>query len=205
MRYAVVDVETTGLGRKDEVIQFACILADENFNAMKLYNTYCYTQHPIDPRAFAVHKLDKETLLKLSKGRTLEDNIVLMKDLFNQKDITWVEYSNNGFDLRLINQTLINNGASAVDFGKRTVKLDADVGIWNYSIMHGICNLLFGGRMVKLSQAVKSLPYTEENIRTMFRRYVSLNKTNSDGFHNADFDAFVTWLLLYAYGKKLRY
>lgn len=203
MKYAIIDNETTGLGSCDEVIQFACILADEDFNAIRLHNVYCYTQHAINPKAQAVHGISKEMLHELSGGLTLEDHFSKMDDLFKCDDLTWVEWSTSGFDMRLINQTLANNNAKTIDFGSRIARPVIQEGVHNYNLLHGICNLLFGGKTVNLQRAVSVLPYSSDSIERMYRQYISVNG-EAGSFHRAEYDAFITWLLLYTYGKKLR-
>lgn len=204
MKYAIFDVETTGLGNRDEVIQFACVIADEEFKAQTLYNEYFYTQHDISPGAAAVHRLSSELLFELSKGQTLEDFVLATPELFKDPDITWVEWSTSGFDRRMVNQTLVNNGVPPVDFGTKVTALRNEIGIHHYSLLHGVCNLRYGGKPRKLAQAAKDLPWSEKQIESMYNRYIQPASDLGMRFHTADYDAFVSWLLMYNCGVRLR-
>ena len=106
MKYLIMDTETTGLGSRDEVIQFSGILVNEEFKMSKLYNWYCETSVPITKEAAATHGLNANLLHVLSHGYTFEDNWLTMEELLNTPDITFIGW-NVSFDIRLINQTFL--------------------------------------------------------------------------------------------------
>ena len=203
MQYAVFDVETTGLGIKDEVIQFSCILTDENFCALNYFNFYCYTQQELDVKASEITGINREDLWRLSEGKTFEDQFFKLKELVNNPNLVWVHYSTNGFDLRLVNQTLTNNGLDTFYFGKNCTRLDKQSGVWNFNICNALANFKYGGRPRRLSQAASELPYSEEEIIRVLES--KCKGCGVNGYHNALYDAFVTWLLLYQNKDVFRY
>ena len=112
MKYFLYDVETTGLTRRDEVIQLSGFLLNKDLRKEQIINFYCYTQVETNPEAQKVHGLDKKLLWELSGGKTFEEQIFQYDFLFNEEDITFVGY-NISFDNRMVNQTLKNNGYNA--------------------------------------------------------------------------------------------
>ena len=202
MKYAVFDVETTGLGSSDEVIQFAAVITNEDFKAVETVNFYCYTQHPISDGAYKTHGIDKGSLYKLSGGKAFEDRIKDYPQLFKEKDLIWVEYSTNRFDQRLINQTLKNNGHPPIEFGSSIARLGKTKGIWSFSLCNALAALKFGGKARKLTQAVSLLPYPPGAVDRMYLKYIADNDGIPGAFHNGEYDAFVTWLLLFHFRNE---
>lgn len=205
MRYAVFDLETTGLSSKDEAIQFGCVLTNSNFEAESLINFYCYTQQKISANALKVHNINRDMLMKLSNGLTFEDQMQRYPNLFNAKDIVWVEYSTNGFDMRVLNQTLRNNGLPEYNFGQKIHTLNKQEGVWNFNLCGALAAQFYRGVPRKLAQATSLLGYPPGTIDRIYNNYLTA-KSNVSGacFHNADYDAFVTWLLLYRFRDRFR-
>lgn len=203
MHYAVFDVETTGLSNSDEVIQFACIVVGPQFNIERVINFYCYTQHPISSRALEIHGITKELLWQLSGGKTFEDQLDEIDSLTKMKDLIWIDYSTSRFDCRLVNQTLENNGLPGLNFGTPVSTLDVDSGVHTFSILHAMANSYFYGKPRKLMQAASVLPMELTSIEKIFRKYFIEGSNNRiykefpKCWHNAEYDAFVTYLLLY--------
>jgi len=124
VRYVIFDVETTGLMKTDEVIQFGALVAGSDFRPEYPVNFYCYTQEPISPGAAKANGMNKKKLMELSGGKSFEDSwleLPFVKDGGN--DTIWVSYSSGGFDTRLINQTLSQNGLPRMKFGNRVIDL----------------------------------------------------------------------------------
>ena len=205
MKYFIYDVETTGLGNRDEVIQLGGFLADETLNLEKMINFYAYSQVHIDSKAAKVNGITPKMLWEKSKGLAFEDYVYdEMLDVLQLSDLTWVEYNNNGFDHRMINQTLRQNGFSGINFGKEVAIPRKESGIFTFNLLKGLQNFCFDGKVRKLSQAVATLPYSEARIDAMYQAACSKLGFNQQeaGFHDASYDAFVTWLLFYSYKKR---
>lgn len=108
-----LDVETTGLGSRDKVIQIAYILTDLDLNVIESGNEYLYTSYPISEEALRVHKINKMKLEILSKKKKFKDKYNKLKHLFEDKDITLIAH-NAHLDLRQINQELQRLGKPKV-------------------------------------------------------------------------------------------
>ena len=97
---AIVDVETTGISRKDEIVEIAILLFTfdkETGNFLSRDDYYQGYQEPvfeIEPEATAVHGLTKETL----KGKTIDHGRV--KELFQKSE--FLVAHNAVFDRRFI-------------------------------------------------------------------------------------------------------
>ena len=65
---------------------------------------------PISAGAFSTHGIDKAKLFQLSEKKVFEDNWLEFIESLQGNNIIWVSWSQGGFDERLINQTLANNG-----------------------------------------------------------------------------------------------
>lgn len=200
MNYIIFDTETTGLSNSDEVIQFAGYVADENCRLREYINFYCYTVAPISPSAFKIHKLNPKKLMTLSQGKTFEDNLHILKRLLQVPDAIWIGY-NVDFDIRMINNTLVNNGLDPLDFGKKLSKLDES---GYFDIMSGLvnANLVHGSK--KLEYVVTSM-IGENKINHMFSQVMqSIGQKADAHYHTAEYDAFCTWLLLNKHLDSLR-
>lgn len=200
MKYIIFDTETTGLGREDEVIQFSCIIAGDNLATNTFCNFYCYTQHPINSEAFNVHKISKEKLREWSDGKTFEDNWIEYCKLFEGDDVTWIDWSLHGFDQRMINQTLVNNGlAPYFNFERVSDFKLCQKGKHSFNLMGALCKKL-GRRSIKLADAAALLPYNNQALNDLYERMIRILMPKMNGvygFHHADYDAFITYVILY--------
>lgn len=107
INYAVVDTETSGLTKKDVVIQCAIGFYDSNGKESFVYNKY-WTLPPglaIDKRAEDVHKITHEFIESngLDAGKELIAILAVLKRL-RASDIRIVAH-NAAFDARLLKQT----------------------------------------------------------------------------------------------------
>ena len=195
MKYLFIDTETTGLSTKDEVIQFAALVTDEQFRLVGLENFYCDTVYPISEGAAKVNKLSTEIIHNFSKGLFFEDQFpAFVKEVGN--DVCWIEWSKNGFDMRMINQTLAKCGQPKYDFGKQLVDYrEATTGVCNFNLMHAIGNKFYGGGVRKLEVATKDLlKISKEKIDEVYNSKIKRFSIET-GAHNADYDAFLCYLL----------
>lgn len=206
MYYFVYDTETTGLYKKDEVIQFSGIVTDEKFAIKNVVNFYCDTIVPIHPEAQALHHLTWKKLAEFSGGATFEDNFLKLPFL-KLPDLTWVGYNNWGADERFINQTLVNNGLPPVSFGKRISGIKKEHGHFTLDMMRCVSNYCNGGINMKLVNAVKTVEkYSQEQLDTVYLKYFTqYDAVNPEAtmLHNSLYDAYLTWVLLSYYGPRL--
>lgn len=97
---AIVDVETTGISRKDEIVEIAILLftfdkeTGHFLNRDDYYQGYQEPSFEIEPEATAVHGLTKEKL----KGKTIDQGKV--KELFHKSE--FLVAHNAVFDRRFI-------------------------------------------------------------------------------------------------------
>lgn len=199
MKYIIYDIESTGFLKRDEVIEFGCIVADERFVPKGYYRFYCYTQVPIAPGAAKVNGLSASKLMELSDGDTFEDmffKLPFVKD----KDLVWVSYSRGGFDERLINQTLRNNGLPAYGFGERKRFFQKDPG-YVLDAYAALQTRVFDGKSKKLAQALLELGISERQFDEYFYKVTGHKAT----FHEALYDSLVLWYVVNHYRKRLSF
>lgn len=203
MKYFVFDTETTGLGQQDEVIQFAGYLLDDNFKFLTLHQFYCDTTVKINERALETHKITHAMLKKFSRDVFFEDYFTELKPVLDTPDIVFVGY-NVKFDIRLVNQTLTNQGYNAYDFGKKTTTLRNTKGRYYFDLMAALQNFKFGGKPVKLVNAVNTL-LNVEHTNTIYDKIANkLPYDSSMRYHSAIYDAFMTSALLQKYGNMFK-
>ena len=202
VRYVIFDVETTGLMKTDEVIQFGALVAGSDFRPEYPVNFYCYTQEPISPGAAKANGMNKKKLMGLSGGKSFEDSwleLPFVKDGGN--NTIWVSYSSGGFDTRLINQTLSQNGLPKMKFGNRVIDLRHNTKFpCEYNAMAALKSQVFGGRSMKLSEVCASSGLTETKLDSAFNKAF---KDNIARYHDALYDSFALWAVLYNYREIL--
>jgi DNA polymerase III epsilon subunit-like protein len=219
MYYLLFDTETTGMGSKDEVIQFTGLLLRDldpeeleehrrlnkksaPIKMLKLYNFYCDTTRKIDSGAYKVHGIDKALLKELSEGHTFEDNFLSMINFLKGKDVCWIAY-NVAFDKRLINQTLSNNNLPKFNFGKNLALLSDVKGTSNFCLMRGVTGLSKKGER-NLGTVANDI-YDDNTIRKLFEVFSKKAGIEQDiDYHNAIFDVFVSYLIFSYYFYRLR-
>lgn len=211
MRFFIYDTETTGLKGKDEVIQFSGFLTDTNFRKIDIVNFYAYTEKTIDPKAQAVHRIDKNMLWHLSKGKTFEEQIYTYDFLCNDSDLIFIGY-NVSFDNRMVNQTLRNNGFTPIDFGSKVNTLcEVKTGRHYYDLMMPLSHYLNNGVRMKLSEAIakitsRSISELNGIYKFVFDRFGVPEGTTIETmslFHNSLYDSFMSWVLLNEFGTKI--
>lgn len=206
MYYVLFDVETTGLTSKDEVIQFSAFIFDSpDFKILKgAVDFYCFTTIPIKKDAMNVHGITPEKLLKWSNKKFFEEQFLSFVEQMGP-DVTWISYSNNMFDIRLINQSLTNANLEPMDFGSRVYDFKAEKGVHHLDLMTYMANKLNGNsRAISLSNALKKTPgFTQHNLDVMYNNvnkrmanYCPENKELQNKYHCARYDAFAMWYLL---------
>lgn len=207
MNYLIFDTETTGLGAADEVIQFAAILTDSNFNLKRLFNFYCDTQQVISNGAFEVHHMDKKFLKLHSGGKTFEDHFLEVLKFLNNNgynNVCWVAH-NAKFDKRIINQTLELNGLKPFNFGKSLTMLKDTEGTSNFCTLEMAKALFPGKGGHKLEEMIKRLPYTKEQIDKSFALFANKCNLPEDlSYHNAIYDVYCDFLILKHFANRMR-
>lgn len=202
MEYFIYDTETTGLTRSDEIIQLAGLLVDDNLNLLKAIDFYCYTQVAISKSATQVHGITSTALRKLSDGKTFEDYFY-ESELSKKKNLTWISFSTNGFDERMINQTLKNNGLPAYDFGPEIKYFGAEkVGVHRFNAYAFLKNRCFNGKNAKLTQMIACTPYAN-TLDSLFAKVFHDDAAKHLQFHDALYDSFALWVLLSHFKSRL--
>ena len=133
MKIVILDTETTGIGNRDEVIQFSSICIDENFTVLGASNSYCKVTIPVPPEATAIHGITNEILDELSDNKFLEDHIESLDYMVNPKDTIFIGY-NIAFDIDKINYSLTNAGYAPIDFGINVNMIPEETKGRNYNI-----------------------------------------------------------------------
>lgn len=196
MEYMIFDVETTGLTAHDEIVEFAGFLVDDDLRLKSLYLCYCDTLVSYNPEAVKITGLDRKLVHQLSKGKFFEDYFLQYTELWNKKDLTWVGY-NVSFDIDKVKGTLQHNGYQYPDFGRKVVALENEHGRYNFDLMQAVANFKNHGRRMKLQQAVtRFCTKSEEQLKKEFDKIMQFADLQlAGGYHDAVFDAFVTYNL----------
>lgn len=217
----VFDVESTGLTKDDEVIQFSGFLLDDTQVIKCVVNFYCYTTQPINPDAFNVHHLDKNFLWQHSvyagsdtdsdiviHGLTFEQQFMACKHIFDLPDITFCYYSQTNADTKLVNQTLQKMGLPPFDFGKVTTNYRDTLqkGRYSFDVMGALLRLgVVDKRQYNLSYATKCMERTFNfKVKKLFDALLKHNNISEvSSYHNALYDAFCTTVLLLKYNSRM--
>ena len=206
MYYVLFDVETTGLTSKDEIIQFSAFIFDKpDFKTLKnLVDFYCFTTIPIKKDAERIHGISPANLVKWSNKKFFEEQFLpLVRHL--GPDVTWVNYSNTLFDIRMINQTLQNANLEPMNFGTRVYNFEATEGIHHLDLMTLMSNKLNGNsRAISLRNALaKTKGFNQQTFDIMYQNMNKKlaescpeNKELQKKYHCARYDAFAMWYLL---------
>lgn len=202
IKYVIFDVETTGLSITDEIIQFSAIVMNGDFTTERLINFYCDTQVPISANAFNVHRIDKAKLYRLSEQKSFEDNWLGFADSLKNQQVAWIDWSRGGFDERMVNQTLVNNGLDDYFNYPRYKSLEECLKNKSstFDLMGALCHKI-GRRNMKLADAVNTLPYSKQQINYVYDKVTDSlpNKDMEMMYHNAMYDTFVTFLVFKYY------
>lgn len=206
MEYMVFDTETTGINKRtSQVIELGGFLLDENFKIKKAIHFYCNIDEIIPEDAVAIHGIDNEKLMKLSRGKFFEDYIFSksMKFFTEPKDIIFVGY-NVDFDICMVNNSLTINGYDKLDFGKSVRNIPKTPGVYKLDMMKAIRGLLHLPRYINLSQAVSmGTKHSVEEIKERFNLLCERNNLGArQGLHGALFDSYCTAILL---GENSKY
>ena len=206
MNYLIFDTETTGLGKQDEVIQFSGLLVNNDFKLQRGFNWYCDTQHPISQGALDTHGITKKMLHDLSDGKTFEDYwFQMMKTLDFDHGLTFIGW-NVSFDIRLINQTLNNNGLDEYNFGQKTKTLRLDNDIYNFDLMEPVASMLVNRERLKLEHASKMIKMSREELQKRYAKLAAkFKKVATKDFHNSLYDTYITYEIFEEFARKLRY
>lgn len=210
MNYFIYDTETTGLGAKDEVIQFSGFLLNEEWKLKSVVNFYSYTQVAITEGAARVNQMNHGKLWELSDGKTFEEQIFDHSWLFEEEDVVFIGY-NVAFDNRLVNQTLKRNGFPEIDFGKSTCSLKVNRGRYHFDLMQAMASIFNQGKRMKLTKAVELLTRAQQQrmdqiYDNVFKTYGKSEKLTGEilsKFHNSLYDSFVCWFLISSFHSRL--
>lgn len=91
-KYVILDTETTGLDRNDEIIEIAIIDMDGN----ELVNTRIFTEKEISYEAYCVHGISKESLVGKPTIKELNNKL---KEIFKGRNVL---IYNDSFDVGML-------------------------------------------------------------------------------------------------------
>lgn len=191
MRSFIFDTETTGLGIKDEVIQFSGILLndDDHYKIESVVNFYCETDVPSSEAALAVHHLDQKKLHDLSGGKTFEEQFIKVLEFLKQfPDLTWVAY-NYSFDQRMCKQTMVNNNASDPKLPMKEAVLQKK-GVHAFCCMDMCTSCIGHGRKMKNADAA----HHPDVMKDVYNNY-GIRKTLEAKGISADDTAQMSWVI----------
>lgn len=198
----ITDVKLAG-----EIVQFCGILCDlDTLNLNRIINFYCMPTEPISLGAYNTHKLDAETLKRLSEGRHFEDYVFQdYKDIFFDDNVIFASY-NIKFDADAIYCTLRGYGMK-IDLGDTVSELtNLRKGVrYKYCIMNSFrlyetMKGVYSPRNYKLSKAIeleKLTPTVEAVVNNLQLKCPELVKCDGELlYHNALYDTVAAWGLL---------
>lgn len=201
-KICVLDVETTGRSARDEVIQLAYLIIDEDtMNLVHANSFYCFSNQRIDPGAYKAHGVNRETLLELSQGIYLEETLSKDPYFMGKVDDPILFTSFNAeFDLRMIRQTLYNNCDLTVNFGKEVARPSLATAERSYFCsMKFLPAVLLGLQKTKLETlSNKTLAGKYDDIPAMHRTLCKIYSLPAfkNSAHDALYDCILNWLLL---------
>ena len=208
MNFLIADIESTGLLVKTppytEVVQFSGLLLDDSLEIIRVINRYCIPGVSMDAKAQEIHNLSIELLETLSDGKNFA-TIATEEDLHSFSDVTWVFY-NSSFDMKMINNTLIQQGVSPINFGRRVSTLSlTNKGVFNFDLMPHTRSLNASVYNISLSVAITKL-VGYDNFRdecVEFAKKYQIDSDVLDGFHNAVYDCLAVRSLILKYRTSL--
>lgn len=106
----IVDTETTGLSKNDEVIDFAAVVFRKSAKIL-YYQRYFLPSTKISPFAARVHKMDS-TFLKNVGASSFAEHAYELNSLLNKYNVITF---NASFDKRLLSQTFAKNNLKMLD------------------------------------------------------------------------------------------
>lgn len=192
---------------KGEPIQFSALICDlKTLRIKNVINFYSMPSEPIcDEARLASHGISNEEIVKLSKGKHLED--LLFKnypEIFNEDGKLFISYN-----IKFDRDVLINSLA------RYNVPLDMGTEIqvgdrireslkYNFCAMKAVRTLLGLPKYIKLNDALNRLNLAQD-VDTLFNSF--LDKIGMEHyeikFHDALFDTFCTWCILVNLKDKL--
>lgn len=188
------DVETTGLKSKDEVIQFSAVVLHQVDDKIKFKNVisfYCDTNIIIPEEVTKINGITNSMLKELSKGKYFEEQICNYPEIVSPSIPTiFVSYGID-FDIRLVNQTLTQNGYDRINFGRKTSTIPkGGDGIYNFCLLE-LCRQIYGnGTRLKLQTVMKYHVKTNilDSLYLKIRKEYNIKDTAIANFHDALYD-----------------
>lgn len=212
-KFIVFDTETTSLNSMKngkaggEVIQFAAVIVDEVFNIVRVINRYCSTTQFIVPEAEKVHGLSDKKVSLLSDD-TFFEQVVEEENLRKLDNVTWIGY-NVGFDIKMVRQTLIQNGNEPINFGSPVSLLSFDrKGLYYFDAMYPLSGISGFAHKRKLSALIEDyigLDLFRKICLSARQKYSIVDPLigHEDYFHNAFFDSFGLLILIQKFKNSL--
>lgn len=184
MNYLFFDLETTGLARTSDILEFGGLLCDENLKIIRVYNEYFLHDEPVPASAINVHGLTSQKLEFLAS----RDFISAAPDIFNivsQKDIYYCGHNVIRYDLPVLVSNLTKLGYS-FSFSESNCR---DTLQYSKKYFDGSHNL-----ESTLSSILRKANLTVSDINSLYDRTCSDHIIDrSAHYHCALYDAFASW------------
>lgn len=112
--YIAVDIETTGFNQsKNDIIQLAAVLMDNDFNIIKEFNEF---MKPVYPQYWSV-KAEKIHRISIEKAMQFQDRRLaliklmhLVKEYIDLFPLAFIYHGKGGFDYRFLKDKFISEG-----------------------------------------------------------------------------------------------
>lgn len=188
---------------RGEPIQVGGLVCDEELNILDIISFYCMPSEPISEEAFKVNGISNELIYRLAGGKTLEHYLGdVYEDLFYNSNNVYIGH-NVTFDMKCVNNTLLDYCNPPVNFGDKTTRLYGldDSKSYYYDTMSSARSLLHLPKNPKLIDIVHSLRPDldlDHLAKVLLSKY---HKSASVKFHDAVFDSICTWVVAYELRK----
>lgn len=186
MNYLFFDLETTGLSRSSDILEFGGLLCDENLKILEVYNEYFLHDEPVPTSAVNIHGLNSQKLEFLAH----RDFISAAPDIFNivtQQNIYYCGHNIIKYDLPVLVSNFTRLG-------------------YSFSFKEDVCRdtltlarQYFDGSH-KLETMLSQVLYKSNLTITDFNRIYSDSCHNyildvNAHYHSALYDAFASWCI----------
>lgn len=187
--YLFYDLETSGLNKCfDQILQFAAIRTDENFNIIEKHNFNVALREDviISPDALLVHKISPKDL---KKGKSEYEALKEIHELLNRPGTISLGYNTLGFDDEFLRFSFYRNLLTPYthQFKNNCFRMD----IYPMAVFY----YLFSNDVVKW-------PYVEEKISLKLENLSKLNDLTKGSAHDALADVEATLNLAKLFVKE---
>lgn len=190
MRYIFFDLETTGVKRSSDILEFGALVFDENLKLIEVVNQY-YKCDDIPASATAVHGL---TPVKLQMYNAIdwEKDAQRIYELVNAKDVILCGHNVMGYDIPVLKNNLETAG---IVWNPDTTRVLDTMNMYHakFSGSKSLSNAT--------ATATSVMSINLRKIEDMFRQSPLISQKIIDKtamFHNALFDSYCSFVVYYS-------